>query len=384
MFVRMLRLVFGSVRFEAKHGFTDRFINLCWSMKIPLWDVKRLPDGMIATTGRRSYRRLRKAAEKSGVSLHAAEKSGLPFLLRQNRMRAGILLGFALGVIFNLYVFSAVWQVNVIGCETLSKAQVLTAAAEEGLYRGAPRRSVDPSAIRRALVGRFPQINWCAVNVRGARAEIQLREVKEGANVFDESGVYDIVAAKDGQIDMIDAYRGKVLVRNLDTVTKGQLLISGYYETRNGTMYSTHAAGTCAAFTTEYIRASASPEKYRRLSRFTRLSSLYLFGARVPPFHVSGREKTTLGERDLSGEEYMLPIGFVTESAFDAVRAETLTPNEERLLSMMEAYDGYCAALSDAELIGADYQTQECEVRIILHLRENIAREQEVNLSDKE
>ncbi|MBQ6020731.1 MAG: sporulation protein YqfD [Clostridia bacterium] len=382
MFIRFLRLLFGCVRFEATEGFLDRFINLCWSMEIPLWDVKKTGKGLTATTGKKGYRKLRAAAKQAGVRLHATEKNGFPFLLKKNSMRAGMIAGAALGVIFMLYAFSAVWQVDVEGCETLNASAVLAAAEEEGLTRGVPRRSVDPASVRRALVSRFSQINWCAVNLRGAKAEIRIREVKKGAGVFDESGVYDVIAAKDGQIELIDAYRGKVLVRNLDTVTKGQMLISGVYETRNGTAYSTHAAGKCMALTTECIRAHTDPSSFRRVSGLRRSTSFYVFGARVPPFGAPNRQRITCSEKDLSGSDYTLPLGKRTVTAFDTEPAQITDREKTQLLAMMNAYDRYRERLKQAQLIDSDHKTDRGEIVIVLHLREDIAVERRVDIPD--
>ena len=378
MFVRFLRLLFGYVRFEATDGFFDRFINLCWSMGIPLWNVKRDDNRLTAVTGRRAYRRMRSAAKKTGVRLHAVEKKGLPFLLQRNKMRAGMLAGLAVGVVFTLYLFSAVWQVDVIGCESVCPDAILAYAREEGLRRGVPRRSIDPAAIRKALVSEFPQINWCAVNQRGARVEIHIREVKQGAEIFDESGAFDIVAAKDGQIELIDAYRGKVQVRNLDTVTKGQLLISGVYERNDGSHYSVHAAGCCRALTAAYIDEEADPSEYSAISSLTCLRSLYLFGAKLPPFPPPRREYSSVSETDLSGRDYVLPIGIVTENAFDTKSLQAADKTDMRLLSMLQAYDAYRDILSDAELIGAEYDISGDRVSIRMRLREDIALEQPI------
>ena len=381
-FIRIFRMLLGTVRFEAREGFSDRFVNLCWSMGIPLWNVRREGEVLLADTGLKAYKKARSAAKRAGVRLHVVKKTGLPFLLRRNRLRRGLAAGLVLAGLFTLYAGSAVWSVEVSGNRTVTSSQILAAAREAGLTRAVPRRSVDPVCVRRAIAAKFPAIHWCSVNFRGANVEIVIREKKTGVKVFDESGAYDVVAAKDGQIEMIDTLRGKVQVKNLDTVTAGQLLISGLYEKTDGTGYTVHAAGRCLALTNAVVFADGDNADRSCLSAVKRRVSLYVFGFRIPLAFPLRKTCASSSERDLCGRDFTLPLGVICETGYELAPATGLSGGRQVLLACADAYDRYRDALKNARLVAAEYHRDDGGVRIALRLREDIAEEREIVLPE--
>ena len=61
--------------------------------------------------------------------------------------------------------------------------------------------------------------------------------------------MWNIVAARDGLVTRVRALDGKALVAEGSTVTEGELLVTGVYESREGNTYMTHSLGTVEART---------------------------------------------------------------------------------------------------------------------------------------
>ena len=71
-FIKLIRFLCGYVRFRAKGGFPERFINLCSKENIPLWDISGSKGEMYAKTTIRGYHRIRACARKSGMRRRGA------------------------------------------------------------------------------------------------------------------------------------------------------------------------------------------------------------------------------------------------------------------------------------------------------------------------
>ena len=133
--------------------------------------------------------------------------------------------------IVSLYILSSfVWFVEVVSSRELkmvSKQQVLDAAAEYGIRRGALRFTIDNNQVGDALEKKFTEISWVGVEVRGTKVVIEVVEKvfpREGA---EKKSPGNIVACKDGIVKELLVLSGEPKVAAGDTVRKGDILISG-------------------------------------------------------------------------------------------------------------------------------------------------------------
>ena len=87
------------------------------------------------------------------------------------------------------------------------------------------------------------------MNVKGCVAHVQVVERQRHPDIAQKGGVWNIVAARDGLVTQVRALDGKALVAEGSTVTEGELLVTGVYESREGSTYMTHSLGTVEART---------------------------------------------------------------------------------------------------------------------------------------
>ena len=81
--VILLRYIKGYVRIRAEGGFPERFLNLCYSGKINLWDVCLQNKVMTFCISRSDFLKLRSPAHKAGVRVSIIYKTGLIYKYRK-------------------------------------------------------------------------------------------------------------------------------------------------------------------------------------------------------------------------------------------------------------------------------------------------------------
>lgn len=116
---------------------------------------------------------------------------------------------------------------EVTGNETVSDAVILSQLRCLGLKPGAYGPGIERKQIaNRALIA-MPELSYMAINIRGTRAVVQVREAVKAPDLLKEHVPADVVACADGIIvDIrVDAGRGRFRVG--DIVAEGEVLISG-------------------------------------------------------------------------------------------------------------------------------------------------------------
>lgn len=89
MLMNIFRFIKGSVDFEGKGKFPERFLNLTVRSGINLWNARPVERGLRGSMTAADYRKIRPTARKAGVRLRVTKKRGLPFIAAKYRYRKG-------------------------------------------------------------------------------------------------------------------------------------------------------------------------------------------------------------------------------------------------------------------------------------------------------
>ncbi|MBR6567248.1 MAG: sporulation protein YqfD [Clostridia bacterium] len=226
--VIILRYIRGYVAVSAVGGFPERFLNLCYSGKINLWDVTLKGDTLLFSVIRSDFPRLRHIAKKSGVKIKIIKKTGLVYKYRRYHKRAGILSGIAVFLAVHLFLSMFVWCIEVKGNSKLSKTEILTMAEGYGLKQGTLKRGFDEIRTARSIAADYNgKITWLSVNIKGSLAVIELREDNRIITHTEDRPPCNIVADFDGVILSAETFCGDCMVKRGNGVKKGDLLING-------------------------------------------------------------------------------------------------------------------------------------------------------------
>lgn len=222
----------GSVCVRAKSAYPERMLNLCSARGIEFWDVRWIDDTALSfCVARGDLRALRRAAEGCGAEVSIERTAGTPFffarLRRRHALFAGGILCAALLLVNSLFI----WDFEVTGNETVPTETILHALREHGVHRGTFIYSFRSQDICNRVLPELKDLCWVAVNVRGCKAYVQVRERVRAPERVNESEPTNVIAAKPGLITKVRALDGEKRVLPGTSVQQGQLLIAGVVDT---------------------------------------------------------------------------------------------------------------------------------------------------------
>lgn len=232
MLKKAVKLLRGSVCVRAKSAYPERMLNLCSARGIEFWDVRWIDDTALSfCVARGDLRALRRAAEGCGAELSIERTAGTPFffarLRRRHALFAGGILCAALLLVNSLFI----WDFEVTGNETVPTETILHALREHGVHRGTFIYSFRSQDICNRVLPELKDLCWVAVNVRGCKAYVQVRERVRAPERVNESEPTNVIAAKPGLITKVRALDGEKRVLPGTSVQQGQLLIAGVVDT---------------------------------------------------------------------------------------------------------------------------------------------------------
>ena len=228
MLKHLVNLVKGEVTGRVESGFPERVLNLCAEYGIVFWDLNwASPVEFTFTMTRQDWKRLRRLSKRIDCGMTAVGWKGTPFFLGRIRRRYG--LWVTLGVCTALLFWGSffIWDFEIEGNETVSQQEILRALDKYGIGFGTYGYDVDSSELRNHILLEIPELSYIAVNVRGCRAYVQVRERIPAPEIISKREPGNTVAAKDALITAIQPWDGEKMVLPGTTVKAGQLLISG-------------------------------------------------------------------------------------------------------------------------------------------------------------
>ena len=232
MLKKAVKLLRGSVCVRAKSAYPERMLNLCSARGIEFWDIRWIDDTALSfCVARGDLRALRRAAEGCGAEVSIERTAGTPFffarLRRRHALFAGGILCAALLLVNSLFI----WDFDVTGNETVPTETILHALREHGVHRGTFIYSFRSQDICNRVLPELKDLCWVAVNVRGCKAYVQVRERVRAPERVNESEPTNVIAAKPGLITKVRALDGEKRVLPGTSVQQGQLLIAGVVDT---------------------------------------------------------------------------------------------------------------------------------------------------------
>jgi len=261
-------------------------LNLCFREQIAYRDPRSLEDGSLSlTVSAYGANRLVSLCRREGIALKRHALGGLPYLAKRYCKRAGLIVGCLLALFLLLVSERYVWDIRVSGNTSMSREEVVKELERCGFGVGTYIPDVDTTVLENRVLIASDQISWIALSLDGTVARVQVIERTERPPKEDSSRPANLIATADGQIETVELLRGNCVVRVGQAVRKGELLVSGVYDTANGGYRFTRAAGrilartertVCVEIPLEDTKKVPVEEKYREIS-------VNFFGFSIPP-----------------------------------------------------------------------------------------------------
>ena len=332
MLNHIVNLLKGQVTGRVESGFPERVLNLCAEYGIPFWELNwESPVAFTFTLTRRDWKRLRKLSKKIDCELTAQRWKGAPFFL--GRIRRRYALWGTLFACLALLVWGSffIWDFDIEGNETVSDQEILRALEKYGVAFGTYGYAVDSFDLRNNILLEMPELSYIAVNVRGCRAYVQVRERVFAPEIVSRRDPGNTVAAKDALVTAIQPWDGEKQVLPGTTVREGQLLISGVVQNDFGGVRYLRGMGKvygrtwytlqCRVPLTKQVKTYTGDEKVRRAVLIGKKRINFYFSSSIPGDtydKIVSQDKWTLPG------DVALPVTMVTER----LRPYTLTERE--------------------------------------------------------
>lgn len=393
--VSVFRYIKGCVNFEVTGGFTERFFNLTAKNNVPVWNIKHGEDKITATAFAGDYKKLRKYVKRVHVRVRHTKAYGLPFTAKRHKSRIGVVLGMLFFISAVFYLSGFIWSVNITGNKNLSTFHIEQALRECGVKQGVRKSRIDVNAAEEAIMAKVNGLAWIAINIQGTAANIEVREQTEKPQMEKSDTPCNIVALKDGQIIKIDVYDGQAVVKKGDTVSKGQMIVSGIIEDKKGNSQIKHANASVIA-KTEMVKQFEVPLEITVAKRTGKVHTkriLRFVNAEIPVWFFMGEfqsQQVESAQKQLSFFGSSMPVYFESNAYYQTFEESyTLNKTEAQRLAdeMRMRYEKRELSENNIKIVSAKSQSKVAAGKLVSTVTyivlENIAAEQEFSVENK-
>ena len=219
----------GRMRLELTAADPAALLSKLLKTDVELSDVGQISGLAVQLTIQRSqFSKVQAVCRAEGATWKVLRSTGLLRLLRQALGRPVLVLGFVAILLLTLYVPTKVLFIQVEGAGDIPENQIIMHLENCGIRLGADRTEIRSERVKNALLEAMPELQWVGVNTYGCRAVVSVRPRTQAEREVPERGISSIVAARDGVIRQFTTLQGNTLCKIGQSVTQGQVLISGY------------------------------------------------------------------------------------------------------------------------------------------------------------
>jgi similar to stage IV sporulation protein len=327
LILRLWNYIKGYVIIIVEGYFLEKFINICTHRQLRLWNVKWQKNSrVIMSISLSDFRLLRPVAKRTHCQVHIIKKKGLPFVLDRYKARKAFVIGAGICVVIFFVMSSFVWDVSVSGNSKISTQTIMDKLNDCGVKVGAFKYSVSPEAVVNKMMLDINELSRISVSLRGTKVRVEVNERTKPPDLIDRNEPCDLVALKEGVIYSIVTKQGLDKVKIGDTVTKGQLLVSGTIENLRDPKalpFLAHSMGIVKART--WYEASSKVEqklaKEVRTGREKDNYSVVLFTKKIKLFQreipYNNSEHTEVRKKLCIGENLALPFEFIVDKYYE-------------------------------------------------------------------
>lgn len=244
----LLNYILGYVNIVVEGFFTERFINICMSKNIFLFNIKRDKSTIIyANVGIRDFKNVVYIAKQTKCKLKIKKKSGLPFIFNRYRKRKIFVGALAIIICMVIYLSNFIWNIEIKGTDKIDSNELMQTINNEGLTIGKLKSKVDLKSIINKIRLDRADIAWIGIDLKGTNAIVKVVEADSKPEIIKDDEYCNIISDKDACIIKVNAQNGTPLVKEGDVIKSGTPLIGGWMEGKyTGTRY-VHAEGTVEA-----------------------------------------------------------------------------------------------------------------------------------------
>ncbi len=368
-FIKFLRYFIGFVRFRIYSEFPERMINQLGKNEIAVWNIVKKENYIEADMFKKDYLNIRSYKMKNRAKTKVITRHGLPFILKKYKARAGLLVGFLIFIFCILMFRNYIWNITVSGNEKIDSNSIVKALNDLGLKEGVQIKSVDTRKLPSQLKLKLDGIAWATINIEGTVANVEITESVKAEIEGKEPS--NLIASQDGTVTMLLITGGTKKVKVNQTVRKGDLLVSGIVEYKNGSSHFVRSTGQILARTNEkiIIEVPFEEEYIMRTGKVVTKSVLKTPFFNLPLFlgDVNFQYEKVLKEEKISNGNYYLPFVKISADCYEIIKNTIILSQEqaeERGNAKLEYQES--ELLKDAKILAKTVNTELKDDRLIV------------------
>lgn len=249
MFIKILiSYIIGYVRVEITGFYIERLLNLCYSKKLLIWNLKKGRNANIfLNVGIKDFKKLVAITKKVRCKIKIKRKRGIPFIIHKYKKRK-ILIIFITIVSIGIFASSYfVWNIDIIEENGENIDNLYQDLEDAGMKIGTLKNDIDTKDVINKVRLKRNDIAWMGIELKGTNAIVKIVKTKEKPEIIDDKDYCNVISDKEGVITKINAQRGTAQVKVGDTINKGTILIGGWMEGKYTGVRYVHAEGKIEA-----------------------------------------------------------------------------------------------------------------------------------------
>lgn len=228
MFKKIFKFQSGYVIIEIVGKNKERFVNMCLTNGFRIWDVTPTENGLVLKIKIADFVKIRRLVRKCSIRVKILEKHGAGLFMKKHRHRVMVPVAGLLVCIYFLVVPQYIWCVEIEGAKNADTEKIEEILVDKGVYVGAKKKDIaDLGEIKNAVIFGEEEVNWAWLYLDGAKARLVVQERTPPPVVYDKTTPTTVIAAYDGIVRVAEVRRGERRVVTGDTVSKGDVLVSG-------------------------------------------------------------------------------------------------------------------------------------------------------------
>lgn len=371
-----------TIKIQGENG--EQLLNRAASNGIKIWNLIYKNGSIVGNISIKNYLKLRTVKRGIKCNVKIINKCGYVFWLKKYKNRIGFVVGFATFGAILFFLSNFIWIINVEGNTNLTTQEILSSCKKIGIYEGVSKKKINSKYDAQKLQLAQNGIAWCSLNIEGSILTVNLSETAI-SDKEQRQTPSNLKATIEGKIKKIDIASGNAVVKVGDTVSKGDLLVSGIIENLSSTHF-VHSEGIVIAETKRTFSAegqynqSVEQKTNKSFKRYT----LEIFKLKIPLFlgnvkqkHFYKKEVNTL---TLFNKKIPIKIACEQYDLFEKRDTTYTKENLEQLLyddikNQIEKFEFISVEEDDRELITTD---KGILLKITYNCVENIAAQDKI------
>ena len=347
----------GFVRVSVTGEQCERFLNLCRGRDMELRKIIRTGEKEFHVTLKvKDFRKISPLRRKTGVHIHILRKKGPVFwLLAANRHKL-ILAGLLAMICVLIFLSGRLWNIHIEGNIMNPTPELLKFLEKEGIHYGMSKKKIRCTSLAEAMRRKYPDITWVSAKLSGTQLIFEIREGTTPPEEQTEETFCSLFSEVEGTVEKIITRRGTPLVKEGDSVEKGQELVSGILNITDDSQQVVRY---------EYVHADADIYIRHNVSYYDTFS--LDLKKKVPD---GKNEEQLIREYPARvTENFILPVlaGTVTVQKY-ALQKETLTEQAAKKQAVQRLYN------YEEKLIQKGVQISENNVKIEINYQDCVSR----------